>query len=105
LYERTTLSDVLIAKTTGRRDVRMLRRYASLRGSDLAGHVWWDLTAMPSRPRRARERQVSSSAIGRKLRKRVAPFSTFTGGELATGEKTSRAMLDWRLAFVRSGDA
>lgn len=40
LYERTSLSDVLIAKITGHRDVRMLRRYASLRGSDLAGHLW-----------------------------------------------------------------
>lgn len=40
LYERTTLSDVLIAKITGHRDVRMLRRYASLRGSDLAGRLW-----------------------------------------------------------------
>lgn len=33
----TTLSDVLIAKITGHRDIRMLRRYASLGGSDLAG--------------------------------------------------------------------
>jgi integrase len=40
LYERTPLSDVLIAKITGHRDLRMLRRYASLRGSDLAGHLW-----------------------------------------------------------------
>jgi integrase len=40
LYERTKLSDVLIAKITGHRDIRMLRRYASLRGSDLAGHLW-----------------------------------------------------------------
>jgi integrase len=40
LYERTTLSDVLIAKITGHRDPRMLRRYASLRGSDLAMHLW-----------------------------------------------------------------
>jgi integrase len=40
LYERTQLSDVLIAKITGHRDIRMLRRYASLRGSDLAGHLW-----------------------------------------------------------------
>jgi len=40
LYERTTLSDVLIAKITGHRDLKMLRRYASLRGSDLAGHLW-----------------------------------------------------------------
>lgn len=40
LYERTSLSDVLIAKITGHRDPRMLRRYASLRGSDLAAHLW-----------------------------------------------------------------
>lgn len=40
LYERTSLSDVLIAKITGHRDIRMLRRYANLRGSDLAGHLW-----------------------------------------------------------------
>jgi integrase len=40
LYERTNLSDVLIAKITGHRDIRMLRRYASLRGSDLAAHLW-----------------------------------------------------------------
>jgi integrase len=32
LYERTKLSDVLIAKITGHRDIRMLRRYASLSG-------------------------------------------------------------------------
>lgn len=40
LYERTTLSDVLIAKITGHRNLRMLLRYASLRGSDLAGRLW-----------------------------------------------------------------
>jgi integrase len=40
LYERTKLSDVLIAKITGHKDIRMLRRYASLRGSDLAVHLW-----------------------------------------------------------------
>ncbi|MCS0592365.1 site-specific integrase [Massilia norwichensis] len=40
LYERTKLSDVLIAKITGHKDIRMLRRYASLRGSDLAAHLW-----------------------------------------------------------------
>lgn len=40
LYERTNLSDVLIAKITGHRDPRMLKRYASLRGSDLAAHLW-----------------------------------------------------------------
>ncbi|RMG32384.1 MAG: site-specific integrase [Gammaproteobacteria bacterium] len=36
LYLRTQLSDLQIAKITGHRDLRMLRRYASLRGSELA---------------------------------------------------------------------
>jgi integrase len=40
LYERTTLSDVQIARITGHKDLRMLRRYASLRGSDLAARLW-----------------------------------------------------------------
>lgn len=40
LYEKTSLSDVLIARITGHRDIRMLRRYASLRGSDLASRLW-----------------------------------------------------------------
>jgi integrase len=40
LYEKTTLSDVLIAKITGHRNLRMLLRYASLLGSDLAGRLW-----------------------------------------------------------------
>lgn len=40
LYLKTKLSDVLIAKITGHRDLRMLKRYASLRGSDLAQHLW-----------------------------------------------------------------
>jgi len=40
LYLRTTLSDVLIAKITGHRDLRSLKRYASLRGSDLAARLW-----------------------------------------------------------------
>lgn len=40
LYEKTTLSDILIARITGHRDLRMLRRYASLRGSDLAARLW-----------------------------------------------------------------
>jgi len=40
LYEKTTLSDVLIAKITGHRNLRMLLRYASLRGSDLATRLW-----------------------------------------------------------------
>jgi integrase len=40
LFERTKLSDTLIAKITGHRDPRMLKRYASLRGSDLAEYLW-----------------------------------------------------------------
>lgn len=36
LYERTKLSDVQIARITGHKDLRMLRRYASFRASDLA---------------------------------------------------------------------
>lgn len=39
-YERTTLNDVEISRITGHLDPRMLRRYASLRGSDLAGKLW-----------------------------------------------------------------
>jgi integrase len=40
LFERTKLSDTLIAKITGHGDPRMLKRYASLRGSDLASQLW-----------------------------------------------------------------
>lgn len=40
LYEKTNLPDVLIAKITGHRDLRTLKRYASLRGSDLAVRLW-----------------------------------------------------------------
>lgn len=40
LFERTTLSDLQIAKITGHKDPRMLSRYANLRGSDLAGMLW-----------------------------------------------------------------
>ena len=40
LYERTTLSDVQIARITGHKQLSMLRRYASLRGSDLADSLW-----------------------------------------------------------------
>ena len=40
LYERTTLSDLQIAKITGHKDPRMLMRYANLRGSDLAERLW-----------------------------------------------------------------
>lgn len=40
LYERTQLSDLQIAKITGHKDIRVLRRYANLRGSDLADEMW-----------------------------------------------------------------
>jgi integrase len=36
LYERTTLSEIQIARITGHRSLAMLRRYASQRGPDLA---------------------------------------------------------------------
>ncbi len=39
-YERTTLSDIQIARITGHKNLEMLRRYANLRGSDLAGQLW-----------------------------------------------------------------
>ena len=39
-YERTKLSDLQIAKITGHKDLKMLRRYANLRGSDLADQLW-----------------------------------------------------------------
>lgn len=39
-YERTTLSDLQIAKITGHKNLEMLRRYANLRASDLAGQLW-----------------------------------------------------------------
>lgn len=40
LYERTTLGDVQIARITGHKNLQMLKRYANLRGSDLAGQLW-----------------------------------------------------------------
>lgn len=40
LYERTKLSDLQIAKITGHRDLKMLRRYANLRASNLAEALW-----------------------------------------------------------------
>lgn len=40
LYERTTLSDLQISKITGHKDMRMLQRYANLRGSTLADRMW-----------------------------------------------------------------
>lgn len=40
LYERTNLTDVQIASITGHKDLRMLKRYANLRGSQLASKLW-----------------------------------------------------------------
>ena len=40
IYERTTMSDVEVASITGHKDPRMLKRYANLRGSKLAGKMW-----------------------------------------------------------------
>ncbi|WP_374355022.1 site-specific integrase [Chitinimonas sp.] len=40
LYERTNLSDLEISKITGHKDIRMLSRYANLRGSNLAERLW-----------------------------------------------------------------
>ena len=40
LFERTTLSELEIAKITGHRSMTMLARYANLRGSKLAERLW-----------------------------------------------------------------
>jgi integrase len=40
LYLRTNLTDVQISRITGHKDPRQLKRYASLRGSDLAARLW-----------------------------------------------------------------
>lgn len=40
LFERTPMSDLEIATITGHRDPRMLKRYANLRGSNLAQKMW-----------------------------------------------------------------
>jgi len=40
LFLRTTFSDTEIARITGHKDLRMLKRYASLRGSELAARMW-----------------------------------------------------------------
>lgn len=40
LYEKTSLSDVEIAKITGHSSTKLLMRYANLRGSDLAVRLW-----------------------------------------------------------------
>jgi integrase len=40
LYEKTSLSDIQIAKITGHSDTKILMRYSNLRGSDLASRLW-----------------------------------------------------------------
>lgn len=40
IYERTKLTDLQISKITGHRSLVVLRRYANLRGSDLAASMW-----------------------------------------------------------------
>lgn len=40
LYEKSTLSDVQIAKITGHSDTKVLMRYSNLRASDLAARLW-----------------------------------------------------------------
>jgi len=40
LFERTTFTDVQIAKVTGHRSLRMLMRYANLRAADLSLKMW-----------------------------------------------------------------
>jgi integrase len=40
LFERTTLSELEIAKITGHKDLRSLMRYANLRGSTMAERLW-----------------------------------------------------------------
>jgi len=40
LREIYTLSDVQISSIAGHKDLRMLRRYANLRGRDLATRLW-----------------------------------------------------------------
>ncbi len=39
-FERTKLSDVQISRITGHKEPRVLRRYANLRGTDLAAQLW-----------------------------------------------------------------
>lgn len=40
LFERTQFSDAQIMKITGHKSIKMLLRYANLRGSNLAGGMW-----------------------------------------------------------------
>lgn len=39
-FERTKLSDIQISRITGHKEPRVLRRYANLRGTDLAAQLW-----------------------------------------------------------------
>jgi integrase len=40
LFERTSLTELEIAKITGHKSIKMLARYANLRGSNLADRLW-----------------------------------------------------------------
>lgn len=40
IYERTSLTDLEVASITGHTNLRMLQRYANLRGSTLASRLW-----------------------------------------------------------------
>ena len=40
IYERTTFTDLQIAKITGHKDLKSLQRYANLRASSLVGGMW-----------------------------------------------------------------
>ena len=40
LFERTTMSDLKIAKITGHKDMKSLQRYSNLRASTLADEMW-----------------------------------------------------------------
>jgi integrase len=40
IYERTNLTDLEVASITGHTNLRMLQRYANLRGSKLASRLW-----------------------------------------------------------------
>lgn len=40
LFERTSLTDLQISKITGHKSMAMLQRYANLRASNLAEHLW-----------------------------------------------------------------
>ncbi|WP_220807254.1 site-specific integrase [Noviherbaspirillum aridicola] len=63
LYLRTHYSDVQIARITGHRDLRMLKRYASLRGCELAEGMWgWDGCSAAGGEPAARTRRVKKSA-------------------------------------------